>query len=435
MMGAGRERMPTGAAGRLLRLGLMGAGVLGRNAVARVRKVGAPEGARAAIDRETHEANAARIFDAMTQMKGAFMKLGQMLSQQAHTLPEPYIRRLSDLQWEAPPMHGTLMRMQFRNETGKNPEDVFDEFEREPFAAASLGQVHRARLRSGERVAVKVQYPGIDRSIDSDFANLKAMLSTIRLSREQYGEVWEAVEEIRRHFHREVDYVQEADTIDEFRRLLRDRGDVEIPRVHREFSSRRVLTMEFLEGLHLRDYLRTKPTQEERDAAGTKLLDLFFRQAFDFALLHADPHPGNYLFLEGGRIGLLDFGCSKRFERRWVDEHRDLFRIPIGDATELERHYLKFRFYDDRDPLSGRKRDALLRMHRLDISKYHEDRVFDFRDGAHLREVMESLQDLARLGLTQSGFVLYVRAKIGLYNLLHELGARVNCRRVSRRYV
>src|SRR3954462_2910154 len=115
----------------------------------------------------------------MTQMKGAFMKLGQMLSLQAHTLPEPYLRKLADLQWEAPPMHATMMRMQFRNETGKNPEELYAEFESGPFAAASLGQVHRARLKSGEPLAVKLQYPGIDRSIDSDFGNLKTMLATI----------------------------------------------------------------------------------------------------------------------------------------------------------------------------------------------------------------------------------------------------------------
>ena len=189
--------VPTSAAGRLLRIGVMGAGVLGRNAVARVRKIGASDDRKRAIDARTHEVNAARIVDAMTSMKGAFMKLGQMLSQQAHSLPEAYVRRLGELQWEAPPMHGTLMRMQFRNEMGRNPEEVFAEFEREPFAAASLGQVHRARLRSGEPAAVKIQYPGIDRSIDSDFSNFKALLSTIRLSREQFAEVWQAVEEVR----------------------------------------------------------------------------------------------------------------------------------------------------------------------------------------------------------------------------------------------
>jgi len=435
MAGGSRGRIPTDAPGRLVRIGLMGAGVVGRNAVAGLRKIGASEERRREIDRATHESNAIRIFDYMTQMKGAFMKLGQMLSLQAHTLPEPYLRCLADLQWEAPPMHATLMRMQFRNETGKNPEEVFDGFEREPFAAASLGQVHKARLKSGEAVAVKIQYPGIERSIDSDFSNLKAMLSTIRLSREQYGEVWNAVEEVRLHFHREVDYVQEADTIDEFRRLLRDRDDVRIPRVYRDVSTRRVLTMEYVEGKHLRDYLKTKPSQEERDAVADRLLDLFFRQAFDFGLIHADPHPGNYLFLEGGRIGLLDFGCSKKFDEAFIDEHRKLFRIPIGDADALDRHCRKFGVISDDDPRRDEKKAALLKMQRTDIAKYHEEGAFDFGDASHFREIIAGLQDLARLGMTTPGFVLYVRAKIGLYNLFHLLGARVNCHKVYRKYV
>jgi len=433
---AGRHsRIPTDAPGRLVRMGLMGAGVVGRNTLAGIRKIGASEERRKEIDRRTHEANALRIFDSMTQMKGAFMKLGQMLSLQAHTLPEPYLRKLADLQWEAPPMHATLMRMQFKNETGRNPEDVYAGFEREPFAAASLGQVHKATLKTGETVAVKIQYPGIDRSIDSDFANLKTMLSTIRLSREQYGEVWDAVEEVRQHFHREVDYVQEADTIEEFRRLLRDRDDVRIPRVYRELSTKRILTLEFIEGRHLRDYLKTKPSQEERDAIGERLLDLFFRQAFDFGLLHADPHPGNYLFLDGGRIGLLDFGCSKKFDAAFIKEHRNLFRIPIGDVDGLERHYRVFGVLGDTDPLRDQKRAALLRMQKLDIAKYHTDKVHDFGDQQHYHDVMSGFQDLIRLGVTTPGYVLYVRAKMGLYHLFHQLGARVRCHKVYLKYV
>jgi len=193
--------------------------------------------------------------------------------------------------------------------------------------------------------------------------------------------------------------------------------------------------MEFIEGKHLRDYLKTKPSQEERDARGERLLDLFFRQAFDFGLLHADPHPGNYLFLDGGGIGLLDFGCSKKFDAAFIKEHKHLFRIPIGDVEGLERHYRVFGILGDADPLRDQKRAALLKIQRLDIAKYHEDKVFDFGDDRHFREVMAGFQELMRLGLTTPGYVLYVRAKMGLYHLFHQLGTRIPCHKVYRKYV
>ncbi|HVR83888.1 MAG TPA: hypothetical protein VMU54_06215, partial [Planctomycetota bacterium] len=138
---------------------------------------------------------------------------------------------------------------------------------------------------------------------------------------------------------------------------------------------------------------------------------------------------------DGGRIGLLDFGCSKKFDAAFVREHRSLFKIPIGDAAGLERHYRVFGILGDADPLRDQKRAALLRIQRLDISRYHEDRTFDFGDDAHYQEVMGGFQELIRLGVTTPGYVLYVRAKMGLYHLFHELGARVNCHRVYRKYV
>ena len=424
--------LPAGAAGRLVRIGVAGAAVLGRQAVGRLKAIGATAERRKRIEAQTHEANAIRLVDAMSGLRGAFMKLGQMLSQQAHSLPEPYLRRLAELQWQAPPMHGTLMRMQVRNELGAFPEALFAEFEREPFAAASLGQVHRARLASGARAAVKVQYPGIERSLDSDFANLRTLLGALGLSREQHGEIWEAVDEVRTHFAAEVDYAREADHLEEFRRLL---PDVRIPAVHRAVSSRRVLTMDLLEGRHLPQYLRGRPSQAERDALGTRLLDLFLRQSLRLGRLHADPHPGNYLFMDDGGIGLLDFGCVKRFEDGFVEEHRKLFRIRIGDRAALEAHFRRHRPRGEPDARWAKKMDALLEMQALDIAKYQDDRPFDFGDGAHVREVIGTLQSLARLGLMTPGFVLYVRAKVGLYNLLHALGARVRCGRVLEAYL
>jgi aarF domain-containing kinase len=166
---SGPADLPTGAGRRFARLALAGAGVAGRAALGELRKLGAGSEERQGIDDATREANAEQVFAALAELRGPFLKLGQLLAQQGHELPEPWVRRLTALQRSAPPMHGALVRVQIRSVLDRPPEELFDVFEREPFAAASLGQVHRAR-RGGAELAVKVQYPGIERAIQSDFA-------------------------------------------------------------------------------------------------------------------------------------------------------------------------------------------------------------------------------------------------------------------------
>ena len=430
----GPADLPTGVGRRLARAGAAGAEVLGRTALASLRKVGAAPERRREIDAAAHEANALRIFDTLGELKGPFLKLGQLLAQQSHELPEAYVRRLAELQRSAPPMHGTLVRIQLRNELGRRPEEAFASFEREPFAAASLGQVHRARLAGGEELAVKVQYPGIDRSIRSDFAILRGLL-TASGAGARHPELEAALEEVRSHIEQEADYIQEADAIEEFARLLADQEDVKVPRVWRGLSTRRVLTMERLEGLHAADLLRTGPSQQERDRLATRLLELFFLQTLRLGLFQADSHAGNFLFLPDGRIGLVDFGCTKRLDPAFVQEHRRVFSIPLADEPALAELYVQLGLLDPQSKRFGERLALLLRMQRLDTGKYHEDRPFDFGDAAYLREVTACLRDHLRGGLTHPGFVLYVRSKLGLYTLFHQLGARVNCNRAIRVYL
>jgi aarF domain-containing kinase len=426
--------IPAGAPRRLARIGAAGAGVLARTALAGVRKAGAGAAERQAIDTETREANALQIFDAMGRLKGAFLKVGQLLSQQSHSLPEAYVRRLAELQRQAPPMHGTLARIQFRNELGRPPEEVFAAFEREPFAAASLGQVHAARLVSGEALAVKIQYPGIERSITSDFAILRGLLRTARLGG-HLPEIGAAVDEVERHLAQEVDYVREAGAMEEFARLLAGDGCLVVPRVFRDLSSRRVLTMERLSGQHLSELLAENPPQAERDRLASVLLDLFSRQTLVFGLLHADPHPGNFLFAPDGRIGLLDFGCVKRFAPGFLAVHRRLLSTPVEDEAALVECYAEIGLFDPAAERAGEQRDLLLALQRLDAGKYHQDQPFDFGEAGYLRALSSLLQDLLRAGLTHPEFVLYTRTKLGLYNLFHQLAARVDCRRIVEPYL
>jgi aarF domain-containing kinase len=427
------EPPPFSTGRRLTRLGAAGAGVIGRSSLASLRKLGAGPEKRTALEVETREANALQIVDALAQLKGPLLKLGQILSQQSHILPEEYVRRLSVLQRSAPPMHGTLARRQFRSELGRYPEELFAWFEREPFAAASLGQVHRARSVGGEELAVKIQYPGIESAIQADFNLLQRLLQASGWSA-RHPELGPALDEVRGHIEEETDYVREAAIMDELRLRFASERDVKIPFVRREFSARRVLTMERLEGLHVAEFLRTDPPQAERDRLATRLLALFFRQTLALGLFQADPHPGNYLFLSDGGIGLLDFGCAKRLDAEFIAEHRRLYQIPVDDEPELTACYLRLRLLNPGSPRFEEQLALLLRMQRLDTAKYHRGKPFDFGDGAYLKDLSACLRDLLRCGLANPDFILYVRTKMGLYNLFHQLGARIDCRKVVEPY-
>jgi predicted unusual protein kinase regulating ubiquinone biosynthesis (AarF/ABC1/UbiB family) len=411
----------------MARLGAAGAGAVGRSSLGELRKLGAGPERRAAIDAEVRETNAERIAEVLAELRGPLLKVGQILSQQAHTLPEPYVRRLARLQRSAPPMHGTLARLRLRDELGRPPEEVFERFEREPFAAASLGQVHRARLASGEELAVKIQYPGIERSIEADFQVLERLLGLAGWSA-SHPELAPVLEEVRRHLDEETDYVREADALEEMARGLAGDERFRVPRVHRRLSTRKVLTMERLEGMHADELLRSGASQEERDRLATRLLELFFFQTMRLGFFQADPHPGNFLFLEDGTIGLLDFGCTKRLDRAFVDAHQHLYRIPVEDVSALTEAYERFGLLDPASDRYEKQLELLLLMQRLDAGRYHENRPFDFGDPALLRELSLCLREQLQVGLAHPEFALYMRTKLGLYALFHQLGARVSCR-------
>jgi len=416
--------------------------IAGRSAVSRLRKVVAGAERRAAIDAATGAAAAHTLFNLFADMRGPAMKLGQLLAQSGDLLPEAITEALAGLQWSAPPMHGSLMGIQLRLALGRSPKEVFARFEREPFAAASLGQVHRAWLADGTPLAVKVQYPGIERAIASDFAIVEALLAASRAGRGEGGgsrgggdELRGALDELRSHILGEADYLREAAAMTELRAALGDRGDVEIPRPYPDLSARRVLTMDLLEGVHIRGYLSSGPSQTERDALASRLLDLFFHQALGLGVFHADPHPGNFLLGPGGRVGLVDFGCVKRLAPDFVAQLKALYRIPPDDAVELDRRYRAIGFYGDASPEAEARRRVLLALQKVDAAKYHDDTPFDFGDGAHLRAIAGCLREMARHGATRRDFVLYMRTKLGHYGLFHQLGARVSCRRVLRAYL
>ena len=266
---------------------------------------------------DTHLKNAHRIVEGSKHLRGAFMKLIQMLSMREDLLPGEAIDILRATQASVPPMDYKLISQQIRRELGKAPEQLFASFETEAFAAASLGQVHRARLKNGDEVAVKIQYPGVDATVEQDLGNLKLLLRTLQTvagdvmrqkidTRTIYAELQERLRE-------ELDYVNEARNIGDFRRLFAGDSDIMIPRVVKEFSTRRVLTMTYLDGYRLADIFGDGADLALRTWVARKYYEVVWRQVLEFGALHTDPQPGNYLVTYHPRLGILDFGSVRHF--------------------------------------------------------------------------------------------------------------------------
>jgi len=368
-------------------------------------------------------------------LKGPIMKVGQALSMQTHFLGPELIEELSALQMQAPPMHPTLMRAQFKGSFGKYPEEVFRSFEPEPFAAASLGQVHWAVTKSGEDVAVKIQYPAMREAIESDFQALRAVGFAARLT----GHLQESViREAERGILEETDYVNEAKNIEHFRKALAPLNFVRIPRVHPDLSSDQVLTMSRVPGLRLQDFLKTNPSQDLRDQLGVGLTRLFFFQLFRVQALHADPHPGNYLFNNDGTIGLVDFGCVKYLKpevvrcyaqfwsREWVNDSKlyaEIIRVIFGpkvspNEPRVRRCMKEIRhFYDEFHPLEKTQK------------------ALDLADSKFMDGLAELAKTLLKNKFLSPEFLFLSRTESGMCNLLHILKARVATTEIARQWM
>jgi predicted unusual protein kinase regulating ubiquinone biosynthesis (AarF/ABC1/UbiB family) len=313
-----KSRPPTSRLGRLARLGALSTHALPI----------AIEGAKRAFGVKRTEDDAKKVRERMLadarkaahamlktlgEMKGVPLKLGQMASYIDGLAPpgyeEKFQRVLVKLQEKAPPLSAEAAIRVVREELGAPPEQVFASWERQPFAAASIGQVHRAVTQGGELVAVKVQYPGIDKAIENDLKSLTLLEAfSSPLLRKYHTK--QTLEDVKDVFLAELDYTREASMADIFRRMNRDVPGVVIPRVHHSLSTRRVLTAELIGGQTYKEFCETA-SQEARNQAGVTIWQFMFRSMLRHGILYADPHPGNYRFLGEGRVAFLDFGCVK----------------------------------------------------------------------------------------------------------------------------
>ena len=266
---------------------------------------------------ETHIRNAQRIVEGSAQLRGAFLKLIQMLSMRHDLLPGEALDVLKATQSSVPPMSYPMISEQIRKELGARPEQLFRNFDQTAFAAASLGQVHRARLKDGRDVAVKVQYPGVAGTVDQDLKNLKILLKTLgSIARDvmrQKVDVNTIYGELEVRLKEELDYYLEARNMTEYGKFFADDPDIIVPQVIKELSSRRVLTMTFIDGYPLMDVLGGAVEEELRRWVARKCSEFAWRQVLEFGSLHTDFHPGNYLVTYHPKLGVLDFGSVRHF--------------------------------------------------------------------------------------------------------------------------
>jgi predicted unusual protein kinase regulating ubiquinone biosynthesis (AarF/ABC1/UbiB family) len=348
---------PASRLGRLARLGALSTRAL-PIATEAVRR--AAFGKRSDADAEMEAQrrvleNAKKTAEAMLktlgEMKGLPLKLGQMASYIDGLAPPGYEEKFQEvlkrLQAKAPPLSREAAELVVTKELGP-PREIFASWEADPFAAASIGQVHGAVTNGGERVAVKVQYPDIDKAIANDLKSIGMLEQMIAPVGRKYH-TKETLEEIKAVFLAELDYGLEAENAEAFRRVHEGDDVVVIPRVWSALSTRRVLTLEMIGGEDYATFCE-RASQEERNAASATIWRFMFRSLFKHGLLYADPHPGNYRFLGGGRVAFLDFGCVKRMSAPVLaGTKRYLVAAMDQDWEAFERACVEVLGYDPTD--------------------------------------------------------------------------------------
>lgn len=264
----------------------------------------------------------------MGDMKGAAMKLGQVMSLMTGVVPEEMSSQLTTLHAMAPPMAHALVREVFERDFGRPPEHIFKRFEREPFAAASIGQVHRARLSDGRQVAVKVQYPGVGEAITNDLSNIGTLVGMFGMFSTGLDAAT-IVRDLRQGIEAELDYQREAADQQRFADLFRGHPFIRVPEVVRELTSSHVLTQEYLEGRPFREAVGYP--KAERDRIAEIVYRFAFGSIYRHRLFNGDPHPGNYLLLDDGSVGFVDYGCVSEFEEETIGGFRAIIRALLND--------------------------------------------------------------------------------------------------------
>ena len=378
---------------------------------------------------ELNEDNASDIYESLSELKGSALKVAQMLSMDKNLLPQAYTDKFSQSQYNAPPLSGPLIVQTFKKYFGKTPGEIYDKFNLRSSNAASIGQVHEAELK-GKKLAVKIQYPGVGNSISSDLKLVKPFAFRLLGMSEKELDIY--MREVEERLLEETDYDLEIRRSIEFSTACSVLDNIVFPTYYPELSSNRIITMDWLEGLHLKEFLNTNPSQQLRNTIGQALWDFYNFQQHELRAVHADPHPGNFMITPGGKLGVIDFGCIKEMPE---DFYTPFFSLTSTNLLENKEETIKaFRLLEMIHPNDTPQQIEFYygmykQMIGLFAMPYINDH-FDFSETRFFDELHNFGQKASKMPEFKQArgvkhFIYVNRTNFGLYNILHELGADV----------
>lgn len=378
-----------------------------------------------------NEANAEDIYNGLKTMKGSALKVAQMLSMEKSILPRAYVEKFSLSQFSVPPLSAPLVVKSFKKYFGKHPSEIFDSFNLTSVNAASIGQVHQAE-KNGEKLAVKIQYPGIAKSISSDLALVKPIaMKMFNIKGKNSDRYFKEVED---KLTEETNYILEFKQSEEIAEACKHIPNLKFPTYYKELSSDRILTMSWMEGIHLSEFTGNEINQETSNKIGQALWDFYMYQMHHLKKVHADPHPGNFLINSNGELIVIDFGCMKSIP--------DDFYIPYFELAKKEHIdnpvYFEQKLYELeilREDDSAQEivffKNLFHEMLSLFTQPFHQDE-FDFSDPEFFEQIASLGSKYAKSselkemnGNRGSKHFIYInRTFFGLYNLMFDLKAK-----------
>lgn len=372
-------------------------------------------------------ANASDIYNGLSEMKGSALKMLQMMSMDNQLLPEAYIEKFSLSQFSVPPISAPLVRKIFIKYFGESPEQMFESFNYEATHAASIGQVHEAFL-NGEKVAVKIQYPGVSDSIESDLNIVKPIAT--KMFNLKGSDVELMFEEVKDKLKEETNYNLELQQANEFKHFFSHDNHIIFPTYFSDKSNEKVLTMSWMNGIHLSTYISQNPEIKDLNKFSQYLWDFYMKQFHELKSFHADPHPGNFL-VNDDKLVVLDFGCVKNIPEDFYQAFSQLMMKSTMDNEQLLVKYLnKLEIYhvDDTDEDKKIVTNVFKELLTLLAKPFHFPE-FDFGDKSYFNQLALKGEDLFKNktirklnGNRGSKHFIYVnRTFFGLYSLLGKL--------------